>query len=157
MLLFSPRKQPVATSIAPVPSAVLLVIRTVELLPVIKVPPLNKLSPVSFKLPLLTDSATVLLPDASASVMVPSNVARPEPKKFRRELAVTLLLPITWLATEPKGTLMSTTKPPTCWLKPARSSVPLLLLVPKVTVVPTGRALFAPSFKVPFWAAVPPL
>ena len=65
-----------------------------------------------------------------------------------------LLLPMTWFAgTAPAATL----RPETCWLLPARSSVPLVLVLPIVSAPAVGRALLTPTTIVPCWRKVPPV
>ncbi len=64
-------------------------------------------------------------------------------------VALALLLPMIWLAMLPLGTVPATAKPPTWSLRPAKSSVPLVVAVPNVTAPELGTELLAPNFNVP--------
>lgn len=109
--------------------------------------------PVSAREPDDTTSATVLVPDPSASWIVPPNVdGDPVPANVSVLFADVLLLPITFAVPVP-----AVDSPPTVGLNPFRSRVPLVVPAPRVTAVPAGSAPLAPSWRVPFWTLVPPV
>ncbi len=101
-------------------------------------------------MPLATVTADVLVPEPRTFWITPPNVELP-PAKTSVPLAPVELLPMVWFAAvaplpRAKASIVSDV--------PSRSSVPLVVLVPKVIVlVPAAVALPKPS--VPCWMAMP--